>query len=163
MIGALFFKFGTSNEYPVAGGPFRECPEGVVGVNMAAEIHDPALIRVPTEDFSIPNMETLTKGVAEACVLTVLGHPVYVGCMGGIGRTGLFMACMAKVSLYMDQGFLYRAVGKMPRTEDVVGYVRKEYYSHAVETHTQEDYIHQFDPRQVAKIVRDALKIRVLT
>ena len=51
-----------------------------------------------------------------------------VGCMGGIGRTGLMLALLAK------------SFGE----EDPVRYVRATYYSHAVETAAQKQFIAEF-------------------
>ena len=51
-----------------------------------------------------------------------------MGCMGGIGRTGLMLSLLAK------------AFG----VEDPVAYVRKHYYSHAVETKEQRQFIADF-------------------
>ena len=45
--------------------------------------------------------------------------------MGGIGRTGLFLAALAKLS----------------GEKDPVAYVRKHYMPHAVETQQQQDFI----------------------
>ena len=51
------------------------------------------------------------------------GKKVHVGCIGGHGRTGLFLAAL--VSLYTDL------------TDDPIGYVRKEHCHKAVESESQ--------------------------
>ena len=143
----------------VSGGPYRNVPPGVVGVNMAEEIDHPHSIRVPTRDFDVPDMDVFCRGVTEACVAAVLGFPVYIGCMGGIGRTGLFLGGMTKVSLYMGQGVLQRLTGHYPPLEDVVDEVRGQYLGHAIETAEQQAFLKSYDPRPAAKVVRAALKI----
>lgn len=114
---------GTVRMY---GGPYREKPQSMYGVCMAAELcslpHD---VAVPTRDFSVPNVEELHHGLRMALRAALADREVYVGCMGGYGRTGLFLAAMAK--------FLGH--------KDPVGYVRKHYDSHAVETREQEEFI----------------------
>jgi hypothetical protein len=51
------------------------------------------------------------------------GKKIHVGCIGGHGRTGLFLAAL--VSLYTEL------------TEDPIGYVRKEHCKKAVESDSQ--------------------------
>lgn len=51
------------------------------------------------------------------------GKSIHVGCIGGHGRTGLFLAAL--VSLYEDL------------TDDPIGYVRKEHCKKAVESESQ--------------------------
>ncbi|MGZ7140838.1 phosphatase domain-containing putative toxin, partial [Streptococcus pyogenes] len=62
----------------------------------AAEINAACSVDIPTRDFSIPNTTLMTDGLRQALALVLSGQPVYAGCMGGIGRTGLFLAILAK-------------------------------------------------------------------
>jgi len=57
------------------------------------------------------------------------GKQLYIGCMGGWGRTGLFMALLAKAS----------------GISDPVAFIREQYTPHAVETKEQQDYVANFD------------------
>lgn len=109
----------------IIGGPYINKTPGTVGVKMAREIDRPCDIKIDTEDFSVPNIDDLMLGVAEGLVLGSRGHTLYVGCMGGTGRTGLYMAAMAM------------ACGELKPVE----YVRSVYKSHAVETDEQYKYI----------------------
>ena len=122
----LHLKHGVS--YTVYGGPYRACPSDVFGVKMAAEIDAPCDVSVPTQDFSIPDVDAATQGLKETVKAVLAGKKVYVGCMGGIGRTGLMLALLAK------------SFGE----EDPVRYVRATYYSHAVETAAQKQFIVEF-------------------
>jgi protein-tyrosine phosphatase len=58
------------------------------------------------------------------------GDLVEVGCLGGIGRTGTVLACMAVLS-------------GVPR-EDAVAWVRASYDERAVETREQEGWVGWF-------------------
>ena len=115
--------------YTVYGGPYRYRPkEGYFGVKMAAEINAPCEVSVPTQDFQVPDVGDTARGLVKVVHAVLLGKKVYVGCMGGIGRTGLMLSLLAK------------AFG----VEDPVAYVRKHYYSHAVETKEQRQFIADF-------------------
>lgn len=118
----------------VAGGPYRQKPADMIGVKMAVEINLPCTISVPTRDFDVPNVQTFKNGLVKAIMLMSNDLPLYVGCMGGIGRTGLFMAGLAKVASE------YR--GRKHRAKfDPVLYVREHYMGHAVETKQQMEFI----------------------
>jgi protein-tyrosine phosphatase len=100
---------------------------------MAQEINRPFDVSVPTRDFSIPHLKDMNEGVKKVLKPLALGEPIYVGCMGGIGRTGLFLACLAKT------------LGE----ENPVRFVRKNYVSHAIETKDQEYFVQYFDPYEL--------------
>lgn len=139
MNGILKLPLHRGRCYVVAGGPYRDMPEGYHGVKMAAEIDKPSAISIPTRDFSVPNPDDLRQGLHAALVLIGDGEPLYVGCMGGMGRTGLFLAVLA------------RAWG----IQDPVAYVRKHYYPHAVETAAQYAYVKSFHiPEHTLILVR---------
>jgi Predicted protein-tyrosine phosphatase len=122
------FNFGRSQRV-IHGGPYRERPSSHVGVKMAVEIDHPHDISVPTRDFSVPKQHHMEEGIRKVLKPLALNEPVYVGCMGGIGRTGLFLACLAK-TLGEDQP---------------VKYIRKNYIPHAVETSQQENFVRTFN------------------
>lgn len=140
----LYTKFPFSRlHYTVSGGPFHDCPTSMVGVKMAKEIQRKCAVSIPTADFQTPDAETLAIGLDNAVRFLLKGQPLYVGCMGGKGRTGLFLAVLAK------------AFGvKQP-----VEYVRKHYYVHAVETPEQYRFVQTFaiprsTRRQIARARR---------
>jgi len=136
--GTLQIPLTGRQHFVVTGGPFRECPDTMWGVKMAAEIEKPCAVDIPTRDFHVPDRLLLYRGLEKAVDLVLAGDPIYVGCMGGIGRTGLFLAILAK------------AFGvKQP-----VKFVRAGYYAHAVETPEQQTYVKAFkvNPRVRAKI-----------
>lgn len=128
MKGRIAIPVTKWQRFVVAGGPYRDKPAGYTGVKMAAEIHAPHAVSIPTQDFSTPDPVVMNRGLREAIELMNEGKPLYAGCAGGIGRTGLFLAVLAK------------AFG----VNDPIKYVRAHYYAHAVETSAQMKYVEQF-------------------
>lgn len=115
----------------VFGGPYYDKPFGYVGVKLAPEVLADAMIELPIGDFSTPRDLHRTNAV----VWMVLNHlaakdAVFVGCMGGRGRTGLFLALLVK------------AMG----IPNAIGHVRANYHAKAIETKDQEQYVIEYDP-----------------
>ena len=77
-----------------------------------------------------PNQRQLVEDTLfQALKAAIDGKQVYVGCMGGVGRTGLFMALLAKAA----------------NVKNPVSWVRATYDSHAVETKEQKAYVEAYD------------------
>jgi Cyclin-dependent kinase inhibitor 3 (CDKN3) len=57
------------------------------------------VIHLPISDFGVPSKGELAKAVSETLQLAVQGHNTAIHCSGGIGRTGMFLACMAQGAL----------------------------------------------------------------
>lgn len=134
--GSMPFEF-AGIKGSVVGGPYLAKPKGMFGIKMAKEIDAPCDVNIPSEDFGTPNPEVFKAGLLLAAMGLHEYGEVYVGCMGGIGRTGTFMAGLAKV------------MGE----SDPVGYVRKTYLAHAVETQGQKDFINRLDVSTVKHII----------
>lgn len=117
----------------VTGGPFDAIPEGAFGVCLepAAAKAWLADVALPIPDFGVPEMRDLKRAVG--LVLAQLqadpARPVHVGCRAGIGRTGLFLACLA------------RATGV---EGDPIAFVRAHYHPAAAETPEQERMARDF-------------------
>ena len=114
--------------FPVYGGPYRNTvnAEGIFGVKLDPLQKLPCALDVPVQDFGLPtDPEAFVDAAYRALKAVAAGKTVYVGCMGGIGRTGLFLAIMAKLCGEVDP----------------VAYVRKFYLPHAVETRQQEEFV----------------------
>ena len=131
----------------VFGGPYVKYRKGtrrLIGIKMAAEINHPHEVSVPTEDFSVPNPTDLSNGIKAAFDAMANGKDVYVGCMGGVGRTGLFMSVLVKA---VNE---YKGL-----TGDPIMHVRKHYNMHAVETQGQRNYVTTFDVTPLIKHLKD--------
>jgi hypothetical protein len=97
--GSIPLRLGNLINTTVYGGPYRNCPASMFGVKMAEEIQAPHDVSVPTRDFCVPEIGDMRRGVMLALMAMVQGEDVYAGCMGGIGRTGLFLGVLAKVQI----------------------------------------------------------------
>ncbi len=81
-------------------------------------------VHLPIHDFSVPSpdqQDEVELALRETLEALLDGKPVYVGCMGGWGRTGLFLALLAKVC----------------GVDQPVTYVRENYSNRAVETRSR--------------------------
>lgn len=142
-LGTLQLEVAPGKYYEVTGGPYVAKPRQMTGVKMAVEIqlHNDGSqeISIPTKDFQVPDTLTLQRGLRKAVWAIVNGRQVYVGCMAGRGRTGLFLSILARAFGY----------------ESPIQHVRNTYYSHAVETKPQMLYVMDFPiPWQVKLMVK---------
>jgi hypothetical protein len=146
--GTMPIKMGFKGGYlsiEIIGGPFdnyRPGENGDIGICVRAErVPATANIWVPIRDFDVPKTKDLAQveHALEWAIASALdGKRVYVGCQGGWGRTGLFLALIAKVC----------------GLKDPVDYVRHTYTPRAVETKEQQAYVDDFD---VTQLQRDLL------
>ena len=139
---------GVKVQGRVFGGPFKQYVHNtrrLVGIKMAVEIHHEHDFSVPTQDFSVPSTKDMSAGILYAIQAIADGNDVYVGCMGGIGRTGLFMGCMAKVMLNY---------GTLIGISDPVLFVRKNYMGHAIETDEQQAFVRGFDTIPALELIK---------
>ena len=141
--GFLPVKIGSISGL-LTGGPYRLKPADVLGIKMAQEIKDDCLISVPTVDFSIPDREIFVSALYLGITMLHQKRKLWVGCMGGIGRTGLYFAGMAKVMWH------YQILTKKKPMYDPIVYVRENYYEHAVETNQQMSFINSLDLSEIA-------------
>jgi len=138
--GSMPLRIGNLINTKVYGGPYLDVPVDFFGVKMAEEIEHPHMVDIPTRDFDVPKVSDLRAGIIKTLMGLINDEVVYVGCMGGIGRTGIFLAALAKVQIE------YRKVKHRPgRGEDPVLYVRKHFIPHALETEQQMKFIADFD------------------
>ena len=132
-------KFGFSAAYydlKVYGGPFDRRPISEKSFNICVRAErvpkDAIHAHLPIVDFEVPDPEQrqeVEDTLMAALKAAIGGKTVYVGCMGGVGRTGLFMALLAKAA----------------KVHDPVSWVRATYDKRAVETPEQQDYVARFD------------------
>lgn len=119
--------------FVVTGGPYAVKPLGLYGVNLREQKVGTEDVWLPIRDFSVPRKDQTREALKATIRLMLAGHMVYVGCQGGFGRTGLFLALLAKV------------FGR----RDPIQYVRKHYHRKAVETKEQERFVRSFDVRRL--------------
>ena len=127
---------GAYHRFEITGGPFDAfagfdaANDRAFGVCVRAERVPAGVdVHLPIHDFEVPyDKDQVEKALRSTLQAALDGKQVYVGCMGGWGRTGLFLALLAKVC-----------------GETVpVGYVRRHYSGRAVETEEQQEYVATF-------------------
>ena len=132
--GSPIFKF--------FGGPYATKPANSFGVCLleSPPVREPFVEAwLPIPDFGVPaDLAEVERVLKKAFTAALDGKVVFVGCMGGRGRTGLFLALLAKVA----NGSLIRAHGL---EIDPVLLVRARYSAHAVETSEQYEFVERFD------------------
>lgn len=110
------------------GGPFVKAPtsDEFLTINLMAEMPLPSDIYLPIKDYSCPTDLNRMFEIFEQ--IKKSEKDVYVGCFGGIGRTGLFMSCFLKYLGYNNP----------------IDIVREDYHPHAVETEEQRSFVNNF-------------------
>lgn len=136
--------------FTVYGGPFPNFAEGdnTFGLNLRAEKHHKCDAYLPIADFSIPTQtdEKVAETIALVIDRALQGKDVYMGCMGGWGRTGIALSLIAKT------------MGE----ELPVEFVREHYSHRAVETSDQYDYVQNFDVSGIqARLQKQAWRHRI--
>lgn len=118
----------------IMAGPTRELPDNRKLVRCAEEIPtsaDRVAIDIATKDFHPFDDSILEQEIPKIVQRLMLGEQLYVGCMGGIGRTGTVLSILAA----QHPNFT---------AAEAIAYIRSIYHPHACETIAQE--------RQVEKI-----------
>jgi hypothetical protein len=88
-------------------------------------------VTIDWPDFSVPaSPETAAQQIHDAYERARRGERVEVGCLGGRGRTGTVLACMA-------------VLAGVPG-EEAVAWVRRHYRPEAVEVSSQVDWVNWF-------------------
>jgi len=88
------------------------------------------VIYFPISDFSTPEIGALREIVHKALNLSRIGKGIVIHCHAGIGRTGMFVACMAKDGLEYS-------------SEEAISWIR-EYIPGAIEIPEQEMMVRSF-------------------
>lgn len=129
----------------IVGGPFDSRPK-IAGIGFAVCARMERVpktgvdLLIPIRDFDVPKHTQSELDAALYMIGTAAleGQTVYIGCMGGWGRTGLVMALLIK------------AFG----SDNPVEVVRAHYTAHAVETLPQQEYVANYDTTAVTKALK---------
>ena len=89
--------------------------------------HGLEVIHLPIPDYDVPNRGALDQGIATTLDRARRGDNIVAHCQGGFGRTGTFLACLAKRQLGLTG-------------VEAISWVR-EYVPGAVETEEQTQFI----------------------
>lgn len=88
------------------------------------------VIHAPVDDFSIPTPNGFMGPIRETLQAAHKGRKIVIHCHAGLGRTGMFAACLAKV--------VFNLMG-----DEASAWVRR-YIPHAIETQEQRQFIKDF-------------------
>lgn len=136
----------------VYGGSYYDKPRDIDGIKMAKEIELPSYVSVPTKDFSVPAVGDMKFGILMGILRMKEVGEIYAGCMGGIGRTGMYLSAIAKVESIINGTINDDNTSTIP---DYISRVRVEYDSRAVETKEQVTFLRNLDLYDIARIVSD--------
>lgn len=118
----------------ILAGPFAALPDGAIGLCLdgrnlrAAE----AALLHPIPDFDVPEDPDAFRATLQRFAELLAASPDrigYIGCYAGFGRTGLALACLARMAGVAG---------------DPVAWVRATYDPRAVETPAQEEFARAF-------------------
>ncbi len=131
--------WGPLSKVEICGGPWLKKPKGYYGICMAPEVLAGGGLTVPSpdvsvdvKDFSTPDPEEIRHAALLGLRVALLNwRPVYVGCGFGIGRTGTMLGLMARIAT--------------PWMTHPVEFVRRTYYSQAIETPEQCEMVETLD------------------
>lgn len=120
----------------VTGGPFDALPPGARGLclDAGAARAGAAEWRLDVPDFGVPDDAAL-RAVLAAMLAAMRARPgdaYHIGCRAGLGRTGLAMACLARLAGVVEG--------------DPVAWLRARYVPGAIETAGQEAFVRRFLP-----------------
>lgn len=88
------------------------------------------VIYAPVTDFSVPEAGAFQQPIRDTLQAAQAGKTLVIHCHAGLGRTGIFASCLAKVVFDMSG-------------EEAVAWVR-QYIPHAVENKLQYQFVKNF-------------------
>jgi hypothetical protein len=148
--GAFAVELPMSVNLYFGGAPFRmagmthleRVGSPLYRVKCATEVAGTFEEEVPAQDFGVPTHTAMRLAVTHAVEAAFQGRPVFAGCVGGIGRTGTFLAVVLKVFYPTYSG------------EQLVYMTRAVYLGHAIETAEQKKLIDTIDVSALQRRVK---------
>lgn len=73
----------------------------ITGRNLSNEYWDQdyEVISLPIEDFDVPELDQVREAIQKILMHVQTGENIAVHCHAGVGRTGMLMACLAKIGM----------------------------------------------------------------
>ena len=130
----------------VLAGAFSDTPRQAV-VRLCLQAEQPMTdahihFRLPIKDFDVPPIRDAALAIAWVVWQGIIRRKmVYIGCMGGTGRTGVLLALLARVTSSEDG-------------PDAIKYIRRVYRAGAVETKEQEQFVRSFPVKNLRRWYR---------
>ncbi|QHJ74591.1 hypothetical protein VH22019_00027 [Vibrio phage VH2_2019] len=123
----------TSYRFRLYGGSFLDAPvnTSVYTVKLETSIPLECDQEFPIKDFSIPSLVELVENVDKILNASRKQVEVYVGCMGGFGRTGTVIAALLMVSTKCT-------------AKQAINLTRAHIHPHCVETRQQMNFLEEF-------------------
>jgi len=145
-VGAIERATVTLGQIEILAGAFQWAPEiGFKNVCLQAEEPQskaPIHFRLPIEDFGVPRIRDTALCLAWIIWHSVLRRQkVYMGCMGGTGRTGMLLALLARIGINAGGRYAIQSI-------------RRDYRKGAVETQEQERFVEAFPVRNLRRWYR---------
>ena len=139
----------------ISAGPYMDFPyedKAYFGIKCAAEINMQYMYALDIKDFGLPDQVEAERAAFLAIAAMRVGMIPYIGCMGGLGRTGTLLGILAKTALTATSARFYGLRLPWSIGGDPVDWVRKFYRPQAIETRDQEDFVRAFDVKWLAKM-----------
>lgn len=130
--GALFSRFQSLDASVIVLLAEQAESFHQTGIDLAQyyQGHGFDVIDLPIPDYNVPEKEKLDQAIAATITHARDGDHIIVHCQGGLGRTGTFLACLAKHHFGLTGG-------------EAINWVR-EYVPGAVETDEQVQFINDY-------------------